>query len=405
MFKRGFPYSNAHDLNLDWIIQKIEQYDQDLHSKHPSYTIEDGSVIVQDQDGTELYRVEIKAEGIFIMQNGVPVAGYNANSGTWGMVDAWTENVRVEQDISVGGSVWAPEMAINRNEYPALEFRNNEGDVYYGYLMYDHTTHQAFIRCVTSDGSHYESFALPAPNLAATANSFYSVLTSKAAVTIAQGGTGATSAADARTALGAVNIAGDAMTGDLSTTKLTIKRATYPTLAFNDSSNTNLGYMMVDHTTRRVYLRSTMSDAEHYDSFSLPLPDLTRTSNKFWEILTTKAPVTIAQGGTGMSAPEAAASLTWHTDITTVANETHLYKFGSVGVLSAKFTSSASIANASDILTIPTGYEPKVAMNFVAHVYNGSAYYSMILGTDNFIHNRSALPAGTYTIDLTYIIK
>lgn len=107
---------------------------------------------------------------------------------------------------------------------------------------------------------------------------------------------------------GAVDKSGDAMTGDLSTTKLTIKRSTYPTLAFNNSSNANLGYMMVDHTTRRMYLRSTMSDAEHYDSFSLPLPDLTRTSNKFWEILTTKTPVTIAQGGTGAQTATAALS-------------------------------------------------------------------------------------------------
>lgn len=103
-----------------------------------------------------------------------------------------------------------------------------------------------------------------------------------------------------------VSKSGDTMTGDLSTTKLTVKRSTYPTLAFNDSSNTNLGYIMVDHTTRRVYLRSTMSDAEHYDSFCLPLPDLTRTSNKFWDILTTKTPVTIAQGGTGAATAAAA---------------------------------------------------------------------------------------------------
>lgn len=406
MFKRGFPYSNIHDLNLDWIIKKVEQFDQDLHSKHPSYTIEDGSVIVQDQDGVELYRVDIREEGIFIMQNGTPVAGFDAVSSQWGMSDAWMANARVESDLSVGGSVWAPEITINRDEYPALEFHNSNGDVYYGYLMYDHTTHQAFIRCVTSDGAHYESFALPAPNLAGTANSFYNVLTSKNTVSIAQGGTGATSAADARTALGAVNVAGDTMTGDLQVPQLIIKRGTYPTLRFEETgSNTKVGYMMIDHSTHRVYLRSILSDNDHYDSYSLPLPDLTRTSNKFYEILTTKEPVTIAQGGTGMDGPQKAASLTWHTSITPVTSETSLYKYGSIGILSAKINVSASISTAGNILEIPSGYGPKSPVHFVAHTYTGSAYKSMILGTDSYIHNRQTLPAGDYTMQVTYIIK
>lgn len=50
--------------------------------------------------------------------------------------------------------------------------------------------------------SYYETCRLPAVNVGRTANAVYDILTSKSAVTIAQGGTGATTAADARTNLG-----------------------------------------------------------------------------------------------------------------------------------------------------------------------------------------------------------
>lgn len=60
-----------------------------------------------------------------------------------------------------------------------------------------------------------EAYLLPAPTQGRTSNAGFNILTSKSAVTVEQGGTGATTAAGARTNLGAVNIAGDTMTGNL----------------------------------------------------------------------------------------------------------------------------------------------------------------------------------------------
>ena len=54
----------------------------------------------------------------------------------------------------------------------------------------------------TSASEYYESFSLPTTAQGLTASADYVILTSKTAVTVAQGGTGATTAADARTNLG-----------------------------------------------------------------------------------------------------------------------------------------------------------------------------------------------------------
>lgn len=66
----------------------------------------------------------------------------------------------------------------------------------YGYI--DYNTSKRFIfheqsMSGTSVTSYYENYQLPAPNSARTDNATYDILTSKAAVTVAQGGTGATS--------------------------------------------------------------------------------------------------------------------------------------------------------------------------------------------------------------------
>jgi len=54
----------------------------------------------------------------------------------------------------------------------------------------------------TGNSGYYESYWLPSPNAARTANVSYDILTTKKLITVAQGGTGASTAAAARTNLG-----------------------------------------------------------------------------------------------------------------------------------------------------------------------------------------------------------
>lgn len=80
-----------------------------------------------------------------------------------------------------------------------VEFQNSSGTNVGGIFQDMEGANQFYMDEYTTGGVR-ECYLLPTPN--ATATSFYDILTSKNAVTIAQGGTGATDAATARTNLG-----------------------------------------------------------------------------------------------------------------------------------------------------------------------------------------------------------
>lgn len=124
-------------------------------------------------------------------------------------------------------------------------------------------------------------------------------------VNIASGGTGASSAASAREALGitpeninAVKKSGDTMTGTLVTPYLTINKTSWPSMAFkDDDGNTRAGISITDENRMELGQRETGSDYQEW--YMLPTVATGLTASKWYYILTSKNPVTIAQGGTG----------------------------------------------------------------------------------------------------------
>ena len=107
------------------------------------------------------------------------------------------------------------------NDYPTYEFKANS-QTNYSCMMQVGSTNQwgVFEYPKEFDGQHtryYEGYRLPEPSTGLTANKNYNILTTKAAVSIAQGGTGATTAEQALTNLGAVPRAGRVtITGDMT---------------------------------------------------------------------------------------------------------------------------------------------------------------------------------------------
>jgi hypothetical protein len=123
---------------------------------------------------------------------------------------------------------------------------------------------------------------------------------------IAQGGTGATNAAGAMANLGAVNKAGDTMTGKLTVpSSVIVTSATYPFVEFKKSADENMiGAHFYDVENRRHVLRDYAADMDgastrYSESYYFPTADTGLTSNKSYSVLTTKNAVSIAQGGTG----------------------------------------------------------------------------------------------------------
>lgn len=77
-FVKGFPYSNTHDLNLDWVIDTLKRIEAEIGQ------IQDGLEIhVTDTNGVEIYTFTVKANGIYITRadSGTPFF-YNYDTQT-----------------------------------------------------------------------------------------------------------------------------------------------------------------------------------------------------------------------------------------------------------------------------------------------------------------------------------
>lgn len=113
---------------------------------------------------------------------------------------------------------------------------------------------------------------------------------------IANGGTGATSAEKALVNLGAVNKAGDTMSGTLIVPNLGFK------LGDSDINRVSMSYN--EDAENRACLINYHSDqdnttARYFDGYCFPSATPEKNKNDLYDILTTKSPVTIEQGGTG----------------------------------------------------------------------------------------------------------
>ena len=122
------------------------------------------------------------------------------------------------------GALSVPYLLVKDNDYvEPVKITNASGQVRGMLRMTDKNGFSVQVR--ETGASFMESYDLPVPDTGLTAHKYYSILTGKTPVTIAQGGTGATTAAAALTNLGAAaashnHAAGNITSGTLSSDRL-----------------------------------------------------------------------------------------------------------------------------------------------------------------------------------------
>lgn len=153
--------------------------------------------------------------------------------------------------------------------------------------------------------SRSEIYRLPSATTGRTTEGQYSILTSKDLVTIAQGGTGASTAAAARTNLGITpaNIGALALSGGTITGTLRIINS-FNLYFLREADSIKSGFIHNDSNGRFYFYAypATNTDANDHNNreyYYLPVPDTGRTETKGFAILTSKNLVTVQQGGTG----------------------------------------------------------------------------------------------------------
>lgn len=136
------------------------------------------------------------------------------NSGT----SSFYVNYETGSATSIGTIAANLLKAYESGGYPGVGFATSASAGLYGIINFDTATnHRFYFTQRYSAGATYaEVYTLPPATTTMSADAWYDILTTKSAVTIAQGGTGATTAANARTNLAVLGTAGGTMTGTIT---------------------------------------------------------------------------------------------------------------------------------------------------------------------------------------------
>lgn len=297
---------------------------------------------------------ESKATGnrIAALENN-KVESINGLTGKNITLDVGTMGAVLKTGDTMTGALITP-ATYAKGDYPSHGYMNADGTPVV-LMQVDASNHRLAIHQKRGGANVWDSneaYLLPDPNLDQTATVLYDILTSKNSVTVAQGGTGASDAATARTNLGitpgnigALPLTGGTLTGLLVTPNLTIQHNGQWSQLELGGNGSFYGLCYVDSVNGHLGLRIGNLTSGFYENYHL-VSDTGLTANKDYTILSTKAAVTIAQGGTGATTRAAASRNIFEMGYNpiTSADDT-ASKWGSIGQGIAFYTTANLITD------------------------------------------------------------
>ena len=228
-----------------------------------------------------------------------------------GLTESKYHNIITSKGGTINGSLIINANSLFvRNNVPMVNLQNADGSETMGALSGvangSGSNYTVRLAARGKGTSFYEYYSTPYAANNLTANKYYDLLTTRSAVTVAQGGTGATTADSACANLGAVKKSGDIMTGQLTATQLNASIGNGYTIMAADRNNKTTFLLQQDVATSRVQLMQIHPNSAFAERYRLPYANAEATADTNYDILTTKNTITIAQGGTGATTAEGA---------------------------------------------------------------------------------------------------
>lgn len=260
------------------------------------------------------------------------------------------------------GNLTAPNFGA-KGTYPKYNFTDSDGNRT-GCIQIAASNHRFMFKSDSTDTEFGDIYYLPYPSTDLTADKTYSILTTKSAVTVAQGGTGAATAAAARENLHTIYRGGDTMTGPLGVPKIIVNNDNWNGINWQTEGNntftilTNPENGRVNFNTRPL---GTTTDTG-YDRYLFPEPTNHPNTDNWYRILTTKDAVAIAEGGTGATTAKAARTNLELPTMEFGTSESVTVNAGTTADVTINFTANKFSATPKVIATVATGYKCSCAV-------------------------------------------
>lgn len=177
----NWPYTNLHNINLDWVLQQIKTLGYKMDNLEGFFPkISDWNNGEWDIDHAyNPNEIVTNGNDIYMAKTNVPTGVNISNTDYWLLVgtDSYITDKVDKSGDTMTGRLKVPNPVVYDPNFPSLEFATSANGATIGGMWEDIESKRVVLRQIHSSG-HYEDYILPG-NDATNTNATYELLTSK----------------------------------------------------------------------------------------------------------------------------------------------------------------------------------------------------------------------------------